>query len=481
MAEQADWLVKGTVVTMDDDRRVITDGAVAIRGDRIVAVGDAHDLAPRFDAARVAGGARKFVIPGLIDCHNHLAQVLVREYALEDLPNIYRVYIPCELAMDADDARVSASIGIAQLLRAGVTTVAETTCTVSHEEPIAETVMATGMRCALARGQGDRTSRLASNYEQIDGRSSAQDDPGLLREDLAVCEEFVGRWQERGEGRLRPWIHNLGLPSCSDQRYLETTEMARRLDTGVMTHINRDREEIELAIALYGERPIEHLHHIGALDDRLVCIHAMLTTDREIEMLAAAGAKLAHAPIVCTDIVSAVTPVPSLRTAGVTVGLGCDTVINDLFKVMRIAFVMHTQSTGIRLYDPVSFTTADAFEIATIDAARLLRWDDEIGSIEPGKAADVVLVDGDNVRLTPSYNPVGTLVRYATGTDVENVWVAGRLLVEGGKLLTIDEPALLDESASLARKLAADLGPRRYWPLAGGRVYERHGGAPARG
>ena len=135
--------------------------------------------------------------------------------------------------MDADDGRASASIGIAQLLRAGVTTVAETTCTASDEEPIAETVMATGMRCVLARGQGDRTSRLASNYEQIDGRSWAQDDPGLLRADLAVCEEFVVRWRERGEGRLR-----LVDPQprcsvvCSDERYLKTAEVARRLDTG---------------------------------------------------------------------------------------------------------------------------------------------------------------------------------------------------------------------------------------------------------
>ena len=480
MSEHADWLVEGTVITMDADRRVILDGAVALKGDRIAAVGPADELRARFAPERVTGGPRKFVIPGLIDCHNHLAQVLVRDYALEDLPNIYRIYIPCELAMSADDARLSASVAIAQLLRAGVTTVAETTCTVSHEEPVAKTVMATGIRCALARGEGDRRTRLASNYEQVAGRSSFEDDPGLLREDLAACEEFIGHWQKRGEGRLRPWIHNLGVPSCSDERYLQTLELARRLDTGVMTHINRDREEVELSISLFGQRPIEHLHAIGALDERVVCIHAMLTTDREIEMLAAADAKLAHAPIVCTDIVSAITRVTAMRASGVTVGLGCDTVINDLFKVMRIAVVMHTQNTGIAMYDPVSFTTADAFEMATIDAARLLRWEDEIGSLEVGKAADVVLVDGDNVRLTPAYNPVGTLVRYATGTDVENVWVAGRLLVESGTLLTIDEPSLLDEAAPLASKLAAELGARRYWPLAGGRLYARHGGAPRR-
>ncbi|MGH2798745.1 MAG: amidohydrolase family protein, partial [Thermoleophilaceae bacterium] len=465
MSERADLIIDGTVVTMDPDRRVFRDGAVAVKGDRIAAVGAAEDVRGRFEAQRTLGGSRRIVLPGLIDCHNHLAQALVREYALEDYPNIYRVYIPCEMAMDQHDADVSARFAISQLLRAGVTTVAETTCTLEHEEPIARAVMETGIRCAMARGLGDRTSQLASNYDQIDERSSFDDDPGALREDLEVTEEWLTRWSVEGQGRLRPYIHNLGLPSCSDDRFLATKELAARHDTGVMCHISRDREEIELIFSLFGERPIEHLKTIGALDDRFLAIHAMLTTDREIRMLAEAGAAVAHAPIVCTDIVSAVTKVVSMRTAGVTVGLGCDTVINDLFKVMRIAFVMHAQSTGIPLYDPLAFRTHDAMTMATIDAARALRWDHEIGSLEVGKAADVVVVDAENTRLTPTYDPVGTLVRYAVGTDVESVVVAGRVVVEGGSVLTVDEPALLDEAERLGDKLGRVLGPRRYHPL----------------
>jgi 5-methylthioadenosine/S-adenosylhomocysteine deaminase len=466
MPEPIDLLIEGTVITMDGARRVFRDGGVAVRGDRIVAVDEASELRERYEPARRLGGRRRMVLPGLIDCHNHLAQALVREYALEDYPNIYRVYIPCEMAMDETDAEVSAKFGISQLLRAGVTTVAETTCTREHEDPIAQTVMETGIRCAMARGLGDRTSRLASNYEQIDERSTYSDDPGLLREDLAITEEWLERWSAEGEGRLRPWIHNLGVPSCSDDRFLATQELARKHGTGVMCHINRDREEIELAFSLFGERPIEHLNTIGALDDRFLAIHAMLTTDREIGMLAETGTAVAHAPIVCTDIVSAVTKVVSMRAAGVTVGLGCDTVINDLFKVMRIAFVMHGQASGIPLYDPVALTTEDAMTMATIDAARALRWDDEIGSLEAGKAADVVVVDAENTRLTPAYQPVGTLVRYAVGTDVESVVVAGRVVVDDGRVLTIDEGPLLDEAVHLGDKLGAVLGPRRYRPLA---------------
>ena len=144
-----------------------------------------------------------------------------------------------------------------------------------------------GHRDSLRDGTWPRRShlRLASNYEQIDESSSFQDDPGALREDLATTEVWLERWAVEGEGRLRPYIHNLGLPSCSDARFLATQEMAARHDSGVMCHINRDREEIELLFSLFGERPIEHLHTIGAIDDRFLAIHAMLTTDREIRML----------------------------------------------------------------------------------------------------------------------------------------------------------------------------------------------------
>lgn len=462
---QVEYLLEGTVVTMDGEERVIRDGAVAVDAGKIVEVGKAADLSPRYQAGRTLGGPRHFVVPGMIDCHNHLAQALVRDYALEDLPNIYRIYIPCEMALDADDARVCATFGIAQLLRSGVTTVAETTFTEGHEDAIAGALVDSGIRAAMARGQGDRVTWLASNYDQVEQKSWLRDDPGLLREDIARTEDFLRRWSSPESGLLRPWINNLGVPSCSEDRFLQTKELAERYGSGMMVHINRDREEIELSISLFGERPIEHLYRVGALSPGFVAIHAMLTTDREIEMLAETGAGVAHAPVVCTDIVSAVTKVPTMRAAGVRVGLGCDTVINDILKVMRIAFIMHTQESGIRLFDPFAFTTGHAFAMGTIDAARLLRWDDEIGSLEAGKAADIAVVDGDNVRLFPAYDPIGTLVRYGTGTDVESVLVAGRLVVDGGRLLTIDEAELLDEAARVGEKLGAVLGPRRYRPV----------------
>jgi cytosine/adenosine deaminase-related metal-dependent hydrolase len=145
--------------------------------------------------------------------------------------------------------------------------------------------------------------------------------------------------------------------------------------------------------------------------------------------------------------------------------LGCDTVINDILAVMRIAFFLHQADSAVPMYDPLAFTTEDAFEMGTIEAAKALLWEKEIGSLEPGKAADVVVLNGRNLRLSPAFNPVGVLVRYALSSDVTNVLIAGKLLVQDGQLLTIDEEALLEEAIALGGKLNRELAPRRYRSL----------------
>jgi len=205
--QAADFVITGTVVAADPERRVFGDGAVAVRDSRIVAVGPRAEVETACEGGRRLGGPRDLVIPGLIDSHNHMAQALVRGMALEDLPNITRVYIPAEDVLGDDGIRTSSRVTMANLLRAGVTTTTDTTCTAEHEEAVGETALEMGIRCALAVGRRDRTSRLASNYEQIEGRSEYSDDPGVRAENIAHLEDFLSRWSERGCGLVRPYIH----------------------------------------------------------------------------------------------------------------------------------------------------------------------------------------------------------------------------------------------------------------------------------
>jgi 5-methylthioadenosine/S-adenosylhomocysteine deaminase len=455
-----DLLAAGTLVTMDGDDRIVADGAVAILGNRIVAIGHASDIQSHYAAARTIGGRNHIVIPGLIDCHNHLAQSLVRDHSHEDLPGIYRLYIPAEQAMTPEEAGVAARVGIAQLLRSGTTTVAETTATSAHEPVIAATVMESGIRCAMARGQGDRRTHHAGSYAQVADKSHFTDDLGRLRADLDDSEAFLRRWQ--GTSRLKPWLHAGSIATASEKRFLELNALATRYGTGVMTHINRDREEIELSMALFGERPIEHLHRIGALWTGLLAIHAMLCTDREIALLAGAGVKVAHAPLACVDLLSAATKVVGMLSAGVSVGLATDTISYDMFRVLNTAHTMHNQAVGLPLYDPLALTARTAFAMATRIAARALRWEDCIGSIEVGKCADLAILRGQKLRLTPYDDVVGALVRHGVSEDVQTVVVDGEIVVDDGKILTFDEDKLLEDAARLYSKLGRELKPRRY-------------------
>ena len=457
-----DLLVAGTIVTMDRDNRIIADGAIAVQGKRLIAVGSASDVRSKYTASRTIGGRAHVVIPGLIDCHNHLAQSLVRDHSFEELPGIYRLYIPAEQLITHDEAGIAAKVGIAQLLRSGTTTVAETTSTMDHEQAISHAVMESGIRCAMARGQGDRKSHLAGSYVQVTEKSHFVDDPGRLRADLDASEAFLQKWQSAGDGRLKPWLHAGSIATASDRRFIELHSLAARYDTGVMVHINRDREEIELSMSLFGERPIEHLHRIGALWPGLLAIHAILCTDREIGLLADAAVKVAHAPLACNDLLSAITKVVTMQAAGVVVGLASDTISYDMFRVLGTAHVMQNQATGLPLYDPLAFTTKNAFAMTTREASRALRWDNSIGSIEVGKCADLAILHGGKLRLSPYDDVIGALVRHAVGADVETVIVDGQVVVENGKVLTLDENNLIDEAARIYTRLGRELRPRRY-------------------
>lgn len=447
---------------MDREDRIIGEGAIVVQDGRIVAIGSATDIRANYTASRYFGSLKHVVIPGLIDCHNHLAQSLVRDHSFEELPGVYRLYIPAELAMTEEEVGIAARVGIAQLLRSGATTVAETTSTAEHEPIIAQAVMESGIRCAMARGQGDRKSRLAGSYVQATEKSSFVDDPGRLSADLEASDTFIRKWQSASKSRLKPWLHAGSVVTASDRRFLELRALAVRHGTGIMTHINRDREEIELSMSLFGERPIEHLHRIGALGPGLLAIHAMLCTDREIRMLADADAKVAHAPLACADLLSAVTRIIAMREAGIAVGLGSDTINYDMFRVIAAAHLMHNQAAGIPLYDPLAFTTKIALSMATRDAARALLWEDSIGSLEVGKCADLAVLRGAKLRLSPYNDVIGALVRHAVGEDIDTVIVDGQVVVDGGKVLTLDEDMLMEEATRIYARLGRVLKPRRY-------------------
>ena len=464
-SESVDFLVSGTVITCDGERRILPDGAVAVRGSRIVAVGPRQDLASRFIPERRLGGRRALVLPGLIDCHSHLAQALVRSLIAHELPMIHRLYLPAEDAMTLEQVGVSARLCMAQLLRSGVTTVAETTATPAHEDTIEAAVTETGMRVVMARGAADQDSYHAGAYSQVTDGSWVRPRAGEAERDLQRTARFLDRHPPTGDQLLRGAVLASHITGFSAGYVQAAAALAADRGASFQVHVGRDREEVEFSLAVYGRRPVEQLAHWGVLTERLLAIHAILVTDREAGLLAEAGASVAHSPVECQNILNGVPRVQRLRQLGIAVGLGCDNAVNDLWEVMRAAWVIHSSLGAIPDYDPEHLPAGDILDMATTDAARALGWHRDIGSIESGKQADLVVVDGDAAHLVPVHDPVTELVRYGTRADVRDVMVAGRLLLSDRRHTTIDTERLYAEAERAAPSVAAAVTPRRYRPL----------------
>lgn len=463
----AELVVTGRVVTMDARRTVWPDGAVAIHGGDIAAVGERADVLARYSAARVIDRPGAIVIPGLIDCHTHVLQALVRGLVAGELPMILRLYVPAVSALTPAEAHTAATLCAAQLLSSGVTTVCEGAGASPPEQlaAVLEAIDAVGIRCHVTRGAPDQDFHHAALYSQIRERSWRRVREGEAERDLAVTEEFLRRFPPTGRGRITGGVCASALTSYSPRYFELAKALAARHGAKVHVHAARDREEVEFCLAVAGRRPIEWLGDLGLLGPDLVIAHAMLATDGEIRAIGAARAGVAHSAVEVANILNAVPNVAMMRALGATVGLGCDNAVNDMFITMHSAWVLHAATRGMAGYDPEILDADAIFAMATIDGARLLGLDHVVGSLEPGKAADLVVLDGQSLFLHPSQHLLSELVRYGSRADVKLVLVAGRTVVEDGVVTTIDRARLAADAEPAARRLRTLIEPRRYRPL----------------
>lgn len=465
--EPVDLIVRGRIVTMDPARRVVDDGAVALRGGDIVAIGARGDIADRYRASEIVGDDSSIVLPGFIDAHTHCTQCFVRSLTAGELPMIPRLYAPAQRSLDPDQAAATVRLIAAQLLRSGITTLCEGTLNPAHEAAIVDAIETVGIRCALARGAADQDFHHAGLYSQLTDRSWVKAREGEAELDLARTETFLARHPARGRGLVRGAVNASALLGFSERYFRDGAALARRHDATLQVHIARDREEVELCLAVWGRRPIERLADLGVIDPHLVAIHAVLASEPEIELLAQGGAGLAHSPIECVANLNAVPNLPRIRARGIRVALGCDNQANDMFVTMRATWLVHGAKWGVPSYDPEFLLAADILAMATIEAADVLRMDDLVGSLEPGKAADLVVLDGGAPHLMAMQHLSSEIVRYATRAEVRATIVNGKVLYRDGVFATIDVDRLRAESAAGATHVRRVLEGRRYRVLDG--------------
>lgn len=461
MATKVDVLLAGgTVITVDEGRRIFRDGAVAIRGSDIVAVGKREAIEKEFEARQVRDCKHKLIMPGFVNSHLHFYHTMHRGLAPEDAGGVlWSNYVHKKVAtkLTAEDEIYGGLIILLETLKSGTTTFLEA----GSYNPAAaiEGVSRIGMRGLMGRRSFD---------QQILGHA-------MLMEDTDTClrenEKFLKTYRDGyNGGLLKACVDIVGQGRCSDRLYVESKKMADDYGTILAFHLAAVTEEVTATRQLTGRRPVEHLHHLGVLDSNVVLTHMVHVADREIELLAQANASVIHCPTTALKLnygLSSHGRFPEMLEHGVNVGVGGDASdcsnFADMIRVMYLAAVLPKDYRN----DPGISAAETSIEMATINGARAMGMDKDIGSLEPGKRADVIVLNMWRPEWIPNYSEVQNLVYSADGRSVETVFVNGRLIMDHGKVLTVDEDEVIAKGMELGDKLLARTGvsvPSR-WPI----------------
>ena len=431
----------GTVVTVDDERHIYNPGAVAIDGTTIVAVGAAADIAARFTAVDQINAARSIVIPGLINTHGHAPMVLYRGLAddlrLQDWLEKY--IFPAEAkTVSPGMVRAGTRLAALEMIQSGTTAYADM---YYFEEEIARVTKAAGMRGVLGQ--------TIIQFPVADAKTP--------REALARTEAFIKEFAK--DDLIVPAVAPHSPYTLDARDLLASRALATKYGVPVLIHVAETETELHASQKAHsGMSPVAYLQSIGFWGPRTVVKHGVWVNAADIKLLRSHEVAVSHNPESNMKLASGIAPVPEYLAAGVTVGLGTDGAASnndlDMFEAMRFAALLHKVKTG----DPRAVPATTALEMATIQGARALGLERQIGSLEAGKRADLVVVSASSARLTPMYDAVSHLVYAAHGEDVRTVMVNGRVLMRDRKMLTLDEPAVLAEAHRFAEAVRTAVG-----------------------
>jgi 5-methylthioadenosine/S-adenosylhomocysteine deaminase len=439
----------GTLVTMNAGRQILS-ADILIENDRI------KEISPRIEshADQIINAAGLVVIPGLIQPHTHLTQSLFRGLAddLELLDWLKKRIWPLEAAHLYESNLISARLGIAELIMGGTTSIIDMG-TVNHTRAIFETVRDTGFRavvgkCMMDHGEGVPKGLMESSEDSIN-----------------ESEALMKEWHESANGRIRYAFAPRFVVSCSEALLLKVKEISQSTHTMVHTHASENQGEIALVQKERGMRNIKYLEKLGLTGENLILAHCIWLDDEEMNILASTGTKITHCPSSNMKLASGIAKIPELIEMGVHVSIAADGAPcnNNLsmFREMRHAALIQK----VRLLSPTAMPAGTIFEMATLGGARAMGMENELGSLEIGKKADMALVDLEKAHASPGIgrDPVSRLVYSATAGDVHTTIVNGKILMQDRKLETIDISDTINQANTWCEKIMKNAGVPSYF------------------
>jgi 5-methylthioadenosine/S-adenosylhomocysteine deaminase len=420
----------GRVLTMDPDQTVIPDGAVAIRGDHIAAVGASATVGAG-SARKVIDAGGGIIMPGLVNTHTHAAMTLFRGLA-DDVPLMSWLndhIFPAEAGLDHRQVYWGALLACAEMILSGTTTFCDMYL---FEDAVAQAARTAGMRAVVGEVLFDFPS---PHY-------------GPLEQGFAYTATLIETY--RGDPLITVAVEPHSPYLCAPELLQRAFELAARHRLPMVIHLAETESEVQTLRQRYGRTPVEHLETLGVLAPNVLACHCVQLSAADIERLRRWGVKVSHNPESNMKLASGIAPVPELVAAGVCVGLGTDGPASnnnlDLFLEMDTAAKLHK----VHRLDPTLLDAGTVLRMATSEGARAIGLGKRIGSLEAGKQADLIIVDTGRPHLTPLYHPASQLVYAARGSDVTTAIINGRLVMENGRILTFDVQQAMDEVNAIA-------------------------------
>jgi 5-methylthioadenosine/S-adenosylhomocysteine deaminase len=425
------------VVTVDPAGRIIDAGAVAIDGPDIVAVDTADTIAKQFRGRETIEVPGQIVLPGLVNSHTHAPMVLYRGLA-DDLPLmewLNNYIFPAESkTVSPEFVRAGTRLAVLEMIESGTTTFADM---YYFEEEIARETRLAGLRAVLGQ--------TIIQFPVADAKTPA--------DALTRADTFIASF--KGDSLITPAVAPHAIYTLDGPTLRAARELSKRHNVPTLIHVAESSDEAKVAQERRAASPVAYLESLGFLGPGVLAAHGVWVSDADIQVLRMRGVGVSHNPESNMKTASGTAPVPAYLRAGVSVGLGTDGAASnndlDMFEAMRVTALLHKHESG----DPSVLAARTILEMATIRGARALGLEARIGSLEPGKRADLITVSTAGARQTPMYDPISHLVYVIHGDDVQNSIVNGRVLMRDRKVLTLDRSAVLEEARSWATKVRA--------------------------
>lgn len=425
-----DLLIKNvTLVPMDGKNEVVENTNIYIEKDKIKHIGE---LKQDIEVDRIIDGKNKVAMPGLINAHTHIGMSLLRNYA-DDLPLhewLTQKIWPVEANLTAEDIYWGSLLSMVEMIQFGTTTFCDM---YFFMDEVGKGLKESGMRGVLTRG--------------------LIEEAGKEREKLNDTRNLYINWHNKGDGRIKVMVAPHAPYTCSPTYLAQIMDLAKELNTGIHIHLSETKKEVEDSFEIYGKSPIRHVYDLGLFKIPTVAAHCVHVDDEDIEILKDNNVNPANNPGSNLKLASGFAPIDKMLKKGVNVALGTDGSSSNnnlnMFEEINLAAIVNKAVN----MDAISVPAIDALKMATINGAKALLWDNEIGSIEVDKKADIILIDMDKPHFYPLHNVVSSLAYSVQGSDVDTVIVDGNILMENREIKTLDVERIMFNAERSAKDL----------------------------